>query len=200
MQRKLLVLIGLALAVVLLDQWSKYAVVDALTYRLDRGTSLGERLGLMYSRDPGPTGPDGLHFRPKRSITVSEKFFRLRYAENPGAAWGLLRTVPENIRGPFFHLVTLLAVGIISYYFLQLRGTRQERWAYWGLPLVLGGALGNWIDRVSRSFVVDFLEAHWMDRIAWPSFNIADAAICVGVGMLLIDALVRRESTAVSPA
>jgi signal peptidase II len=58
---------------------------------------------------------------------------------------------------------------------------------------VLGGALGNYVDRIARGFVIDFLEAHWFDKAAWPSFNIADAAICVGVGMLVVDAFVRRE-------
>lgn len=196
MPRKLTVLLGLALAVLIADQWSKFAIVGALTTRFDAAASTGHRLALLYSKDGAPRGYDGLHFRPRRSITVSEDFFRLRYAENPGAAWGLFRSLPEHLRLPLFHLVTVLAVVIISTSFLKLRGVREEKWAYWGLPLVLGGAVGNWIDRVARGFVVDFLEAHWMDRAHWPSFNVADMAIVVGVGMLLVDALVRKEPRA----
>ena len=58
---------------------------------------------------------------------------------------------------------------------------------------MLGGALGNYIDRLARGFVVDFVQAHWKDQAYWPSFNVADMAICVGVGMLILDAFVRKE-------
>jgi signal peptidase II len=195
-QRKVIVLCAIALGVVALDQWTKYLVVKELTFRLDGAANTSERLGAMYSKEGIPPAPDGYHFRPKRSINVSDNFFRIRYAENPGAAWGLFRGIPENFRVPLFHLVTLLAVGLISAYFLKLSGAPNERWVYFGLPLILGGALGNWIDRVARGFVVDFLEAHWMDRAYWPSFNIADSAICIGVGMMVVDWWVRRERKA----
>ena len=159
-----------------------------------------ERLRVMFSDAP-TAPPDTLHYAQKRSITVSPSFFRLRYAENPGAAWGLFRTLPEAVRGPLFHIVSLAAVILITYYFAQLTGTDpKERWALYGLPLVLGGALGNYVDRIARGFVIDFLEAHWFDKAAWPSFNVADAAICVGVGMLMVDAFVRREEKVSSQA
>jgi signal peptidase II len=65
---------------------------------------------------------------------------------------------------------------------------------------VLGGALGNYLDRLARGFVIDFIEAHWHERATWPSFNVADSCIVVGVGLLLLDGLLRRESKAeVSP-
>ncbi len=114
-------------------------------------------------------------------MTVSESYLRFRYAENPGAAWGLFRNLPPGVRGPLFHVVSIGAVILIGYYFSKLSGSNPaEKWALYGLPLVLGGALG-------------FIEAHWHDRAAWPSFNIADSAICVGVGLLVIDSIVRRE-------
>jgi signal peptidase II len=135
-----------------------------------------------------------MHFQPKRTLSLSDKFFRIRYAENPGAAWGLFRNLPENVRGPLFHLVSIGAVILISYYFMKLSGSDPaEKWALWGLPLVLGGAIGNYADRLARGFVVDYFEAHWFDKASWPVFNIADSAICVGVGMLVLDAFVRRE-------
>lgn len=196
MPRKYAILLAVALGVILLDQWTKYLVVRDLTAQMDGKQSLGERLGAMYSAPP-PQGFDGLHYRPKRHIEVSESFFRIRYAENPGAAWGLFRNLPPETRGPLFHVVSLGAVLLITYYFRKLSGTDPaEKWALWGLPLVLGGALGNYIDRIARAFVIDFLEAHWFDKATWPSFNIADAAICVGVGMLMVDAFVRKEQPA----
>jgi len=197
--RKYLLLIGLALGVVLFDQWAKYQVIAALTTRFDDRPSLSGRLAALYGRAP-PEGQDGNHFHARRSISLSEDFFRLRYAENPGAAWGLFRSLPEGVRGPLFHLVSLGAVALISFYFTRLTGDRAERWALYGLPLVMGGAIGNYVDRLARGFVIDFLEAHWMDRAAWPSFNVADSAICLGVGMLVVDAFVRRERPGGAPA
>ncbi len=194
MPRKYLLLLSVALGVIVLDQWTKYLVVRELTTRLDDRPTLGERLSAMYG-DPPAQGYDGLHFRSKRHIEILPSFFRLRYAENPGAAWGLFRSLPPNIRGPLFHVVSLGAVVFITWYFSRLGGKDpKERWALWGLPLVLGGALGNYIDRIARAFVIDFLEAHWYDKVAWPSFNVADSAIVVGVGMLLVDAFVRKET------
>jgi signal peptidase II len=193
MPRKYLILLTVAAGVVLLDQWSKYLVLGELTTRFDQLSSFGERLAAMYSSAP-PEGLDGMHFQPKRTFSLSENFFRIRYAENPGAAWGLFRNLPENVRGPLFHLVSIGAVILISYYFIRLSGSDPaEKWALWGLPLVLGGAIGNYADRLARGFVVDYFEAHWFDKAAWPVFNVADSAICFGVGMLVLDAFVRRE-------
>lgn len=192
MPRKYAILFLITAGVILLDQWSKYAIVRDLTRRFEGLDTFSERLSAMYSTPPA-IGGDGLHFRAKRWVNVSESFLRLRYAENPGAAWGLFRNLPENVRAPLFHVVSIGAVVLITYYFTRLTGAKSERWALYGLPLVLGGAIGNYIDRLARSFVVDFIEAHWMDRASWPSFNIADSAICIGVAMLVIDAFVRRD-------
>jgi signal peptidase II len=196
---KLALLLVVTLVVIGLDQWTKFGVLRELTTAFEGKETNGERMRVMFSDAPA-AGNDELHYQQKRSITVSPNFFRLRYAENPGAAWGLFRTLPEAIRGPLFHIVSIGAVILISFYFSQLSGNNpKERWALWGLPLVLGGALGNYVDRIARGFVIDFLEAHWFDKVAWPSFNVADAAICVGVGMLVLDAFVRREEKHATP-
>jgi signal peptidase II len=198
--RKYAILVALTLGVIVLDQWTKYLVVRDLTTRFDNATTLSARLGAFYSPAEVPPAR-GLHFQPRTHVEVVEGFFRLRYAENPGAAWGMFRDLPPGMRGVLFNLVSLGAVLLIVFYFRKLSGTDpKEAWALWGLPLVLGGALGNYIDRVARAFVIDFLEAHWHDKAAWPSFNIADAAICIGVGMLVVDAFVRKEKPAAAPA
>jgi len=190
--RKLAVLYVSAFALVLVDQWVKYEMVARLTTRFDGVPSVSARLGALYGPAPGP-GWDGLHFRPKRPIVISEDFLMLRYAENPGAAFGLFRRLPPGARGPLFHLVSMGAVVLITVYWLRLRGTKQEIWALIGLPLVLGGAIGNWVDRLARGFVIDFIEAHWKDVYTWPSFNVADSAIVVGVVLLLIDGMARKD-------
>ena len=193
--RKLVILYTCALALVLVDQWVKCQMVATLTTRFDGLPSIGARLGALYGPAPAP-GYDGLHFRPKAPIVFSEDFLMLRYAENPGAAFGLFRRLPPGARGPLFHLVSIGAVVLITLYYLRLNGTREERWALIGLPLVLGGALGNWVDRLARGFVIDFIEAHWRSVYTWPSFNVADSAIVVGVILLLVDGMVRRDRKA----
>jgi signal peptidase II len=195
MQRKYLWLGAVTLSVLALDQWTKHLVLERLT-----GAFQGTTSPLAVQYGPAPeAGFDGYHFRPTGAMVLSDDYFRLRYAENPGAAFGLFRTVPEQWRGPLFHLVSIGAVLLIGYYFSKLTGASEERWARWGLPLVLGGAVGNYVDRLARGFVIDFLEAHWLERAYWPAFNVADSAICVGVGFLVVDSFVRKEKPASAP-
>lgn len=195
MQRKYVWLAAIALVVIGLDQCTKFLVLDKLTTAFDGAPS---RLAVYFGAAPAP-GFDSYHFRPKEHVVLSDDFFRFRYAENPGAAFGLFRTVPEHLRGPLFHLVSIGAVIMIAFYFSKLKGEKNEVWARWGLPLVLGGAIGNYIDRLARGFVVDFLEAHWFDKAYWPAFNVADSAIVVGVGLLVIDSFVRKEEPRPKP-
>lgn len=189
MQRKYVQLALVALVVIGLDHWTKFLVLDRLTTAFDGAPS---KLAVYFGNAPEPRF-DSYHFRPKDQIVLSDDFFRFRYAENPGAAFGLFRSVPDHLRGPLFHLVSIGAVILIGYYFSKLRGEKKEAFAKWGLPLVLGGAIGNYVDRLARGFVVDFLEAHWFEKAYWPAFNIADTAIVVGVGLLVIDSFVRKE-------
>ncbi len=192
MARKYLWLMLVTVSVIVLDQWTKFQVLDRLTTAFAGG---GSRASIFVGSAP-PPGFDGYHFRPSTNVVLSDDFFRLRYAENPGAAFGLFRGLPDGVRGPLFHLVSIGAVLLIGFYFSRLTGAADERWAQLGLPLVLGGALGNYLDRLARGFVIDFLEAHWFDKAWWPAFNVADSAICVGVGFLIIDSFVRKEKPA----
>jgi signal peptidase II len=192
MQRKYVWLLCVAVVLVLLDQWTKFLVLDRLTTALDGAPA---RLATFYGSAPEP-GYDGYHFRPKDQVVLSDDFFRLRYAENPGAAFGLFTSVPEKLRGPLFFLVTIGAVVLVGHTARRLKGAKNERWALAGLPLVLGGAVGNFIDRVVRGFVIDFLEAHWFEKAYWPAFNVADVAVVTGVILLLIDSFVRPDEEA----
>jgi signal peptidase II len=194
--RKVAILAAVALTIIVTDQWTKYLVVRDLTTAMDNAPTLGARVKVLYSAAPPNTAYDPYHYAQKKSITVSEKFFRVRYAENTGAAFGMFRSLPERVRGPLFHLVSILAVVLITHLFLKLPGKDpSERWAVGGLSLILGGALGNYIDRLARGFVIDFLEAHWFDKAYWPSFNVADSAICVGIGMLILEGFLKKKET-----
>jgi len=118
-------------------------------------------------------------------------------AENRGGAWGLLQSTSENVRRPFFLLVSVAAIAFIMTLYRRLQA--NQRALKWGLPLVLGGALGNVIDRIRYGHVIDFIDyrADWMRKLNeillhssndhWPTFNIADIAICVGVGLMAVD-------------
>ena len=192
MSRKYGWLAVIALVVILADQFTKFMVLDKLTTAFDGAPRKLE----VFTGSAPEVGLDGLHYRSKEAVVLSSDFFRFRYAENPGAAFGLFRNLPENLRGPLFHLVSIGAVILIAFYFSKLSGAPNEKWAKWGLPLVLGGAIGNYLDRLARGFVIDFLEAHWFDKAYWPAFNVADSAICIGVGLLVIDSFVRKEAKA----
>jgi signal peptidase II len=115
------------------------------------------------------------------SVKVVPNFFHITYLRNKGAAFGIL--ADSSIRVPFFIVASMVAVGVIIWYLLQLGRDQAVQQA--ALGLILGGALGNLIDRVRLGEVIDFLDVHWF-RHHWPAFNVADSAICVGVGMLLV--------------
>jgi signal peptidase II len=116
------------------------------------------------------------------SVTVIEHFFNITYVRNKGAAFGILSD--SAIRVPFFITVaTLAAVGIL-WYLRQLR--EDQHLLQTALTLVFAGAIGNLIDRVRLGEVIDFLDVHWY-QYHWPAFNVADSAITVGVGLLLLD-------------
>jgi signal peptidase II len=196
MSRKYVQLVLVTLGVIALDQWTKFLVLERLTSAFARS----ERPLSTFLGEAPPLGTDGYHYHPSTPVDLSQDFLRLRYAENPGAAFGLFRNLSERFRGPLFHIVSLLAVGLIGFYTTRLTGAANERWVRWGLPLVLGGALGNYADRLARGFVIDFVEAHWYESAWWPAFNVADSAITIGVGMMLIDSLVRKERAVDGPA
>ncbi len=115
------------------------------------------------------------------SIPVIKGIFHITYVLNPGAAFGML----EHQRWVFILVaVTVLLVAGIFYSKLK----RESNLLQAGAGLLLGGAVGNLVDRIQTGLVVDFL-----DFRIWPVFNIADIAICVGAGILILDMWQRRN-------
>ena len=129
------------------------------------------------------------------SIEVIPNLFHLTLVTNRGALFGLLHDLPDPYRSSLFTLVPLLAIGLILYF--QLRTSLQDILAHSGLALILGGAIGNLVDRVRLGHVIDFLDVFIGDH-HWPAFNAADSSICIGVSLLILDLLVhgrhRREA------
>ena len=134
--------------------------------------------------------PPGMqHYLPQRmsirEIPLIRDFLDLQYAENCGGAWGLLHGASEAVRRPFFLLVTVGAIAFIVHLYRGLeKGNTSTKWA---LPLVLGGAIGNLVDRVRLGYVVDFIHMHFRQRAHWPTYNVADIAITVGIGLMLLE-------------
>ena len=131
----------LPLAVVILDQFSKYIVVENM--------ALGE------------------------SIPIIEEVFHLTYILNPGAAFGMFAN-----NSLFFIAIAVIVIGIIIWVRREILASPWEVKA--GCGLFLGGAIGNLIDRARQGLVIDFF-----DFRIWPVFNIADIAICIGVGLII---------------
>jgi signal peptidase II len=121
-----------------------------------------------------------------QGIPVVPGFFDIVFALNPGAAFGFLATLPDQVRNPLFILVSILAVILILFY--HTRYLRSHRLVSFALGLVLGGAVGNLIDRLHYGMVVDFLDVH-VGPYHWPAFNVADSAISIGVGLMILDML-----------
>ena len=128
-------------------------------------------------------------------VEVWKNHLTLVLARNRGGAWGLLQTTSENVRRPFFLLVSVAAIAFIMTLYRRL--LPRQRALRWGLPLVLGGALGNVLDRIRFGQVIDFIDAHIMykgvDR-HWPTFNVADIAICIGVGLMAVDMFTSKRA------
>lgn len=130
-------------------------------------------------------------FRLGETIPVLSGFFNFTYIRNTGAAFGIFAQSHPSFRIPFFVAVPLIALGAIGYIFKKIHGSDLKLSS--ALSLVIGGAIGNLIDRVQLGYVVDFLDFHWSYQYHFPAFNIADSAICVGVGILMLDLLTQKE-------
>jgi signal peptidase II len=123
---------------------------------------------------------------PPHDIVVTS-FFTVVLAWNPGISFSQLGHVDPWI-------LSGLALAIVAGLFVWLR-RMQRPWPAIAIALVIGGALGNVIDRMRFGAVVDFLSFHWRD-LYWPAFNLADSAITVGVALLLIDSLFGKAEKA----
>ncbi len=123
---------------------------------------------------------------PYQSIPVVDGLFNLTFVMNPGAAFGFLSGSSEQFRVPFFLTVSIIAIAVVILFYLK--AARDDLLLQIGLALILGGALGNLIDRVRFHEVVDFLDFYFKGY-HWPAFNVADSAITVGVAFLILETL-----------
>jgi signal peptidase II len=144
-----------------------------------------------------------LKLKGARRIIVVNDHMDFIFAQNPGGAWSFLRSLPDSLRRPFFLTASATAIVFIVSIYLRLHG--NQRAMKWGLPLALGGALGNLADRIRYGWVVDFVDVYVSRRgreLHWPTFNVADIAIVVGIGLMAIDMLFLsgRRARAMAPS
>jgi signal peptidase II len=120
-------------------------------------------------------------------ITVIPGFFNITHVRNRGAAFGILSGASQVWRSLFFITVTIAAIAVIA----RLIWKTHERLLLVAFSLIGGGAVGNLIDRLRYGEVVDFIQ-WYVKSYYWPSFNIADTSISVGVGLLVLDMLFKK--------
>ena len=125
------------------------------------------------------------------SIPIIDGFFNLTYVRNTGAAFGIFAGSHEVFRRPFLILVSVIASVLIV--ITQTAGGTRKAGLITALTFILGGAIGNLIDRVLYGEVIDFLDVYW-PNYHWPAFNVADSFITVGVTITLYY-LIEHEAT-----
>ncbi len=153
-----------------------------------------DNLSVERSASPGPVcqpNEQGYILRQRAQadpVVLVEGMMELRYAENCGAAFGLLREAPGWVRHLVFGAAAIIAALALLLLFAQGKGGRYFAWS---VPLIVSGALGNLADRFRLGYVVDFIRVFWEGEIfglrEWPTFNVADITITVGVIFLLLD-------------
>jgi signal peptidase II len=121
----------------------------------------------------------------KATISLTS-FFNLVLAYNKGAAFSLLAAEGGWQR----YLFTGISVVVSIFLIYLLKKHAGQRLFCWGVSLILGGAIGNLIDRITYGHVIDFLDFH-LDTWHWPAFNVADSAICLGALLFILDELRR---------
>jgi len=128
-----------------------------------------------------------LDLRNTQSVEILP-IFRLNYTENHGISLGLLQASSDAMRWVLVLVTAAIAVGVAVWI-----GREKKRFDQVALGMVLGGALGNILDRVRHGYVVDFADLHFGDFRPFFIFNVADAAISIGVAILLLRAFLVKD-------
>ncbi len=154
MKRDYPLFIGPALTVLLLDQVSKWLIIN--------------------------------HLELHQGLSIIPGFFNLVLVKNRGMAFGILSQTRPGFSYYFLLTATMVAIGVIVLFFFWIKG--KEKWLTVGLSLILGGAIGNLVDRVQFGYVIDFLD-FFLRGYHWPAFNVADSAVTAGTFWLFINIL-----------
>jgi signal peptidase II len=148
-------------------------------------------VGMVVALDQASKALVRAWFELHESLELIPGLFSLTRVHNYGAAFGLMNSVELPFKAALLSIVAFVALSTLTVYALRL--PMEQRLARFGLALVVGGAAGNLIDRVREGFVVDFVDLYWQGWHFW-AFNVADAAITVGVAFMILDLLTSRAN------
>jgi signal peptidase II len=126
------------------------------------------------------------HLEPHQIISAIPGFFNIVLVKNRGMAFGIFNQTQLGFSHYLLLGTTIAAIGIILFFFIWTK--RNHLWMAVGLSLIMGGAVGNLIDRVKQGFVIDFLD-FYLGGYHWPAFNIADSAVTVGTFWVFINVI-----------
>jgi signal peptidase II len=186
--KKVALLLGICWVVWFADQATKFWAAGELTraFEVERATTLPAQLRAFWVME---------HLEPLRKapMEVVEGVWRFRYLENPGAAWGFLGELDPRLRIPFFRYAPLFAMALLGW--MYANASAAQRLLRLALALTLGGALGNFTDRWVRGYVIDFIDWQVLGY-RWPTFNVADVAISLGIAGVIWEGLVASKRRA----
>jgi signal peptidase II len=176
------------------DQATKFLAVDRLTWAFQQAgaRTLAEKVAAFWRLEK----LEGLAREP---YVVFRAWWRMAYVENPNAAFSLGSFLPAGARHLVFVLFAASAVVALLWFYRRLED--GQRFQQVTLALVLTGAVGNALDRLARRYVIDFVEWYWWNRpdLRWPTFNVADAMLSVGIVLLLLSPEGRVHKRKASP-
>jgi signal peptidase II len=173
-------------------KWIIFIVVAVLSLVADQATKVWARHSLpVYGHGTGPSGqcvvPDDIAAVPAlcggQAVSVINGYWDWRLSMNHGSAFGLFANSPGLARV----FLSLVGIGAVIAMALMMKKSRKDQAIlHWALALVVGGAIGNLIDRIYFGVVTDFVLWHYHAK-EWPVFNVADVVLVVGVGLMFID-------------
>jgi len=166
----------------LLDLWTKQLAMDHLSIEhpnLPAKACTQDEHGQIWMQ----------RIRTQPTVLI-KGYLEFRYTENCGAAFGMLDKAPRSLKLVLFYLAAIIAIAALLWMFA--RGHGGIAFAI-SVPFVISGALGNLIDRIRTVYVVDFIRFHILTYFEWPTFNVADITITVGVFLLLLDGFLKKE-------
>ena len=130
------------------------------------------------------------HMALYESIAIVPNYLDITYTLNPGAAFSMLAEAPPWVRTAFLLSMACAAIVVLAVLIVRSERVSVNSIAF---ALILGGAAGNLIDRAIRGRVIDFMRAHYYD-LNYPVFNVADSAITIGVGLIILASFFGGES------
>ncbi|MEI6789976.1 MAG: signal peptidase II [Myxococcaceae bacterium] len=163
--------------------------IVVISVAADQASKMWAQKNLAYEFSPG-------QFYSQKDITVIPKFFNLIYKENSAAAFSITSSIPEWFRKPFLLTVSIVATLFFLVWYFRLR---DADWLILtSFCLVMGGAIGNLLDRFRMGYVIDFLDVYagflGYSNMHWPTFNVADSCIVVGAIGILINSFQSKRA------